>query len=98
MQAHLDNTCLSAPDNAKSSIKKKTNAPSVAKTKTSIFKNSTIPRVQRQSKTIPIINFIDHVNEEEQETLEFIKLAEELLDKVYDEVKIETNRQISKAQ
>ncbi|CAG8551636.1 22364_t:CDS:2 [Racocetra persica] len=121
IQMHL-NSCLKAPNNAKANLKRKNSTTSGKST-------------QKYQKTMPIDNFIDNVNENEQETLEFMlaqaifatgtsfafienpyvikffqrirpafklptrkKLANELLDKVYENVKAESDKKILQAQ
>ncbi|CAG8655398.1 7579_t:CDS:2, partial [Gigaspora margarita] len=64
MQAHLNDHCLEVPENAKTNPNTK-----CQKNDTSIPYTSPSPK---RSKTILIKNFIDHVNEEEQESLEFM--------------------------
>ncbi|CAG8530578.1 4833_t:CDS:2 [Gigaspora margarita] len=60
IQKHL-NSCLNAPNNAKTNVNIKRKNPTV-------FGGST----QKHLKTILIDNFIDNLNEDEQETLEFM--------------------------
>ncbi|CAG8767425.1 27374_t:CDS:2, partial [Gigaspora margarita] len=67
MQAHLNNTCLGAPENAKSNSKQKNIQSNI-----SIPHISTSSHIPKQSKTIPINNFIDHLDNKEQESLEYI--------------------------
>ncbi len=129
MQAYLDKECLGASDNSK--------LPYIELSPNTINTNIPISEINRsikRTKLSTINNFIDRMNEEEQETLEFLlaqalfsagvlfafvenplviqffnylkpsfkfsnrkKIANELLDKVYEEVKIQADEQISKA-
>ncbi len=129
MQAHLDKECLRALDNLK--------LPYTELSSNTININIPISEINRpikRTKLSTINNFIDHMNEEEQETLEFLlaqvlfsarvpfafvenplviqffnyfrpsfklpnrkKIANKLLDEVYEEVKIQADEQISKA-
>ncbi|CAG8439351.1 2414_t:CDS:2 [Cetraspora pellucida] len=130
MQAHLNNTCLGAPENAKSNSKQKNLQSNI-----SIPHISTSLHIPKRLKTIPINNFIDHLDNEKQESLEYMlaqalfatgvlfsfldnpyvikffqrirpafklpnrkKLANELVDKVYEDVKKESDKQILEAQ
>ena len=129
MQAHLDKECLGASDNSKLPYTEP--SPNTINTNIPI---SEINRPIKRTKLSTINNFIDRMNEEEQETLEFLlaqalfsagvpfafvenplviqffnylrpsfklpnrkKIANELLDEVYEEVKIQADEQISKA-
>ena len=129
MQAHLDKECLGTPDNSKLPYTEP--SPNTINTNIPI---SEINRPIKRTKLSTINNFIDRMNEEEQETLEFLlaqalfsagvpfafvenplviqffnylrpsfklpnrkKIANKLLDKVYEEVKIQADEQISKA-
>ncbi|CAG8641671.1 21575_t:CDS:1, partial [Racocetra persica] len=65
MQAHLDYNCLEAPENAKSKSKNQPTTPINTSTSTS-------SHISKQLITIPIYNFMDHLSEEEQESLEFM--------------------------
>src|SRR6266542_3926771 len=129
MQAHLDKEYLRALNNSK--------LPYTESSPNTININIPISEINRpikRTKLSTINNFIDHMNEEEQETLEFLlaqvlfsarvpfafvenplviqffnyfrlsfkllnrkKIANELLDEVYEEVKIQADEQISKA-
>ncbi len=123
MQAHLDKECLGAPDNSKLPYTEL--SPNTINTNIPI---SEINRPIKRTKLSTINNFIDRMNEEEQETLEFLlaqalfsaevlfafvenllviqffnylrpsfklpkrkKIANKLLDEVYEEVKIQAN-------
>ena len=129
MQTHLDKECLEALDNLK--LPYTESFPNTVNTNIPISK---INRPIKRTKLLTINNFIDRMNEEEQETLEFLlaqalfsagvpfvfvenplviqffnylrssfkllnrkKIANELLDEVYEEVKIQADEQISKA-
>src|SRR6266542_5838155 len=129
MQAHLDKEYLEASDNSK--------LPYTELSSNTINTNIPISEINRpikRTKLSIINNFIDRMNEEEQETLEFLlaqtlfsaevsfvfvenpfviqffnylrpsfklpnrkKIANKLLDEVYEEVKIQADEQISKA-
>ncbi|CAG8498719.1 3932_t:CDS:2 [Racocetra fulgida] len=65
MQAHLNYNCLGAPENAKSKSKNQLTTPINISTSTSSY-------TLKWLKTILIYNFIDHLSEGEQESLEFI--------------------------
>ncbi|CAG8653403.1 12249_t:CDS:2 [Gigaspora margarita] len=64
MQVYLNDHCLGVPENAKTNSNAK-----CQKNDTSILYTFSSPN---RSKTISIKNFIDNVDEEEQESLEFI--------------------------
>src|SRR6266542_1038955 len=67
MQAHLDKECLGAPDNSK--------LPYIESSSNTINTNipiSEINRLIKRTKLSTINNFIDRMNEEEQETFEFL--------------------------
>ncbi len=128
MQAHLDKECLEASDNSKLPYTKL--SPNTINTNIPI---SEINRPIKRTKLSIINNFIDRMNEEEQETLKFLlaqalfsaeipfafienllviqffnylrlsfkfpnrkKIVNELLDEVYEKVKIQADEQISK--
>ncbi|CAG8605982.1 21864_t:CDS:2, partial [Gigaspora rosea] len=84
MEAHLNNTCLGAPENAKSNSKQKNTQSNIS-----------IPHIST-----------NHLDNEEQESLEYMLaqalfatgLADELVDKVYEDVKKESDKQILEAQ
>ncbi len=128
MQAHLDKKYLEASDNSKLPYTKL--SPNTINTNIPI---SEINRPIKRTKLSIINNFIDRMNEEEQETLKFLlaqalfsaeipfafienllviqffnylrlsfkfpnrkKIVNELLDEVYEKVKIQADEQISK--
>ncbi|CAG8727259.1 10252_t:CDS:2 [Dentiscutata erythropus] len=68
MQAHLNNNCLEAPKNAKTNSK----SQKKIQTNTLILYTSTSSHTSKWLKTIPIKNFLDHIDEEKQKSLEFI--------------------------
>ncbi len=67
MQAHLDKECLGTPDNSKLPYTEP--SPNTINTNIPI---SEINRPIKRTKLSTINNFIDRMNEEEQETLEFL--------------------------
>src|SRR6266498_2935496 len=129
MQVYFDKECLEALDNLK--------LPYIEPSPNTINTNISISEINKpikRTKLLTINNFIDCMNEEEQETLEFLlaqalfsakvpfafvenplviqffnylrpsfklpnrkKIANELLDEVYEEVKIQADEQIFKA-
>ncbi len=128
MQAHFDKECLEASDNLKLPYTELSS--NIINTNIPIFE---INRPIKRTKLSIINNFIDRMNEKEQETLEFLltqtlfsaeipfafvenplviqffnyfrssfklpnrkKIANKLLDKVYEKVKIQADKQISK--
>jgi hypothetical protein len=135
MQTYLNNDCLGISDNAKSKnttqIQNLTSNTTKPPSNTPIFETN---RPTKRVKSSTIVNFVDCMSEEEQETLEFLlaqalfstgvpfafienpyviqffnylrpsfklpnrrKIADELLDEVYEEVKMQADEQISKA-
>jgi hypothetical protein len=140
MQNHLNNECPAAPDNAKTKQTINSQSSTINTTQTPIITpnishiNTSANRPIKRTRITKIDNFVDRMDKEEQENLEFQlaqalfsagvpftfvdnplviqffkylrpsfklpnrkKLANELLNDVYDEVKSQTDEQISKA-